>query len=436
MMRLRTKKKTGRIALVMLMLLAIMATSVAPTYADHGDAPTPGQDQATAIGDIYFFLDPADNSRVIIASTAHGFITPQQNANLGFFDPNVRFHYLVENTGDARADLFIDVTFTRQTSRTTPQTATIAFSTGQSFTAPTTISRSATDFTTANGPTDPVPAPPQTVTTDSTTGVKFFAGLVDDPFFFDGPSELCYRNSRIAGTTAPRGTPANPDPSSINPKCFDRKRDSFAGYNILMVALSVPKALLVGNTGATSLGASINMQRRTPVAFAKDGTTLGFGRYVTIDRMGIPAVNTFFIRPLQLKDAYARADPIDDANGKFAGEIVAALKGLQTDDTSIGILAAIAVSKGDMLRLNLNLPNTGQQGGTNPEAAFPNGRRPVDDALDTIITLINSRQPVRPNGEVDGVNANDVPFQNTFPFFAPVNMPFGVSAGAEDRTRN
>ncbi len=52
MMRLRTKKKTGRLALVVSTLLAIMASSVQPIYADHGDAPTPGQDQATAIGDI------------------------------------------------------------------------------------------------------------------------------------------------------------------------------------------------------------------------------------------------------------------------------------------------------------------------------------------------------------------------------------------------
>lgn len=203
-----------------------------------------------------------------------------------------------------------------------------------------------------------------------------------------------------------------------------------------MVALSVPKALLVGNTTTNTLGCSIAMQRRSPVAFAKDGTTIGFGRFVTIDRMGIPAVNTVFIRPLQLKDAYDRADPIDDANGKFAGEIVAALKGLQTDDTSIGILASLAVVKGDMLRLRLDLPNTGQQGGMNPEAAFPNGRRPADDAIDTVITLINSRQPVTPSGKVDGVNANDVPFQDAFPFFALPNMPFGVNAGADDRTRN
>ncbi len=432
MLRSRTRG-TALAALALTIALATLLTPPPPlNAADHGDSPTPNQDQGTDIGDVYFFLDPTNNNNVIIAGDVHGFIVPPENANLGFFDNNVRFHFQIENTGDARGDQFIDVTFSKQTSRATPQTATIALSSGQTFTAPTTISTAATSQT---DPTGPVPPVPQTKTTDPTTGITFFAGLVDDPFFFDIPSEICYRNSRIAGTTPPRGTPANPDPTSINPNCFNRKRDSFAGYNILMVALSVPKALLSPPPSGV-IGMNLYIQRRLPTAFAKDGTVTGFGRFVTIDRMGIPAVNTVFIRPLMLKDAYNRASTVDDANGKFAGEIVAALQGLQTATAQINILASVAVLNGDVLRLNLNTANTGNGGGDNPAAAFPNGRRPQDDVLDTIITLINSGQPVTPSGKVDGVDANDVPFQNTFPFFAPATQSFGVSAGTDDRTRN
>ncbi len=432
-MILGNSKSIALTALVVTMALALLLTPMPPlNAADHGDSPTPNHDQGLDIGDVYFFLDPTNNNNVIIASDTHGFIVPSENANLGFFDNNVRFHYQIENTGDARGDLFIDVTFSKQTSRAVPQTATIALSSGQTFTAPTTISTAAT---TQTDPTGPVPPVPQTVTTNAATGISFFAGLVDDPFFFDIPSEICYRNSRIAGTTPPRGTPGSPDPTSINPNCFNRKRDSFAGYNILMVALSVPKALL-NPPPSGILGLNIYMQRRLPTAFAKDGTITGFGRFVTIDRMGIPAVNTVFIRPLMLKDAYNRANTVDDANGKFAGEIVAALQGLQTATAQINILASVAVLNGDILRLNLNTANTGNGGGDNPAAAFPNGRRPADDVIDTIVTLVNSGQPVTPSGKVDGVDANDVPFQNTFPFFAPATQPFGVSTGADDRTRN
>jgi hypothetical protein len=68
-----------------------------------------------------------------------------------------------------------------------------------------------------------------------------------------------------------------------------------------------------------------------------------------------------------------------------------------------------------MLRLNLLIPNTGPGGGNNPVAAFPNGRRRATQG--------------------DNVNANDAPFRNTFPFFAPPAPPF--PAGTIDyRTHN
>jgi hypothetical protein len=35
-------------------------------------------------------------------------------------------------------------------------------------------------------------------------------------------------------------------------------------------------------------------------------------------------------------------------------------------------------------RLIANVANVGLQGGTNPEAAFPNGRRPADDVIEKL----------------------------------------------------
>ena len=133
--------------------------------------------------------------------------------------------------------------------------------------------------------------------------------------------------------------------------------------------------------------------------------------------------------PFARKDAYNAATTRDDAAGSFASDIAATLTALGTDNTSIGILKSIAVTKGDMLRLNLNIANTGNGGGTNPEAGFPNGRRLADDTIDTLLTLINNRNALQ-----DNVSANDVPFQNTFPFFALPQQP--RDSGADDNTRN
>ena len=106
------------------------------------------------------------------------------------------------------------------------------------------------------------------------------------------------------------------------------------------------------------------------------------------------------------------------------------LRSLRTDDASIEIIKQLAVANGDMLRLNLLIPNTGPGGGNNAVAAFPNGRRPGDDVIDFILSIVNNRVALG-----DNVNANDAPFRNTFPFFAPPAQPFPAGT-IDDRTRN
>src|SRR5206468_7070918 len=107
--------------------------------ADHAEAPLVESDQAADIADVFAFLDPNDNSKVILAFDVHGFIVPGENGNLGGFDHDVLFRFNIENTGDAAPDKFIYVNFDEQTSRSQPQTAHITVG-GNSFTAPTTVS--------------------------------------------------------------------------------------------------------------------------------------------------------------------------------------------------------------------------------------------------------------------------------------------------------
>jgi len=257
------------------------------------------------------------------------------------------------------------------------------------------------------------PAPPNPViTTNAATGVTFFAGLVDDPFFFDIPGFLRFTASVDAG--AP------------NPSVFSRGRDTFAGYNILSMAFSIPASLIRGNSNV--VGVDFKTQRRLPQLRTKDGDVSGFGQYVTIDRTATPAVNVALI-PFSLKNAYNATTTMEDAAGKFAPTIVSRLKQFGTDDTSINILASVAVTRGDFLHLDLTVPNRGTGGGNNPEAAFPNGRRLGDDVIDIILFLINNRKPLS-----DNANGNDEPLRNSFPFIGVPHQP--LDSGVDDSTRN
>jgi hypothetical protein len=483
--------------------------------ADLAEGPAASNDAAADIGSVYLFLDPNDNTRVVLAMTVRGSIVPSQAVNQGTFDPNVRYQFQIEGTGDAAPDAVINVTFSKRTSPATAQLGSVRMIQGTATVFD--FSGQATRPTLNAAPLSPV------INNDGASGVVFFAGEVDDPFFFDIPAFSRYVESFSSTPTT---------------ASFSRARDSFAGYNTLAIALSIPKALLpasnnvVGVSAATfrQLPALANISTRGSVqggdnvliagsivtgndpkrvVFRAIGPTLGSsgvpnslsdpiltlrnsqgqvvatnddwqqtqgaeisaaglapndsresaivatlapGAYTAvvdgvggatgtavvevydlqsmpqIDRMGVPLLS-FALVPFARKDEYNSATTQDDAAGRFAGSIVQTLTALGTGDASIQILASIAITKGDILRLNLNVPNTGNSGGTNSQAAFPDGRRLRDDVVDTLLTLINNQ-----NALGDNVNANDVPLQNNFPFFFTSQQP--RVSGVDDNTRN
>jgi hypothetical protein len=418
----RSKRSSKVLISILMIALIVSFTPVGSVRAtDHGDSPTPAHDQSIDIGDVYFFLDPNDPTFAVMAVTVSGFITPSHNANRGFFGENVRFRFEIENTGDTTPDRFWDVTFTKQTSRTITQNATVAISpvptllpAGAQFVAPTTISRAA--FGPQGIPTfGSGPQSQQVPTiTPGPSGVSFFAGLIDDPCFYDLGAELAYRNSRFNNMT--------------NPAILTRGRDSYAGHNTMAVALRVPVTLIKG--AGDVVGLSVAAQRRAPTSFTRDGRSASFGRYITLDRMANPLINTIMTSYVN-KDRYNRSTPQRDAVNAdgLATDIVATLQALQTNNTHISIIAQLAISNGDYLRLDTSIPNTGSEGGNNMAARYPNGRRPNDDVVDIIITLIN-------NGvsQGDAVNDNEMPFKDIFPFFAQPHMPFPPAA--DDLTRH
>jgi hypothetical protein len=160
--------------------IGTVVTSLPARAADHGDAPNVAHDSGADIADLYLFRDPNDATQVILIGTVHGFIVPGEAGNFGAFDPAIQYRFDLEQTGDAKADASITVTFTERTSGTGPQTATVTLP-GKGKKKPT--------FTAVTTPvTFSGTANTQVITTDPVSGVKFFAGEVDDPFFFDIPA--------------------------------------------------------------------------------------------------------------------------------------------------------------------------------------------------------------------------------------------------------
>ena len=435
-MKTSFRGNSPRLSLSVFALGASLVITTVVRAADHADGPRLAADAACDLGDLYVFADPTDNSKVVLIGTFRGFVAAGENANFGVFDPAVQYRFEIENTGDARPDKFIDVTFSKREADPGPagkeilqvpraQTATIKI-TGLkgSFNAP------ATNPSLANT----APAPVITELTNSDhpdTNIDFVAGLFDDPFYFDIPAFSRFIGSVRAGS---------PDTTH-----FNRARDSFAGYNTLAIAIRIPAETLRGSSGAV-LGASIAARRHLVESQGKTGDIKGRGAYKNVDRTGVPAVNVALI-PFNRKNEYNAASPQIDATGRFANDIVATLQALGTvlvpgdNNDNIDTLAAVAVANGDILRLDTSIPNTGSGGGDNvgapgAPAGFPNGRRLRDDVIDIELTLIANGNPFTGTGVLsDNVDANDVPLTDTFPFLAPPQQP-RVTGVTDDNTRN
>ncbi len=393
-----------RTLISMLCAAALCGSVVVVRAADHGDAPNLAGDGGADLADLYFFLDPSDNSKAVIIGTVHGFIVPGEAVNFAIFDPTVRFRFEFENTGGVAPNFFIDVSFSRRFANPGPpgkeilqvpiaQTATVRLPGQRQFSAPV------LNPSLSGNPPDQASA----ITRNAGgTGVDFFAGETDDPFFFDIPAFGRFIASVRDG---------HPDPTQ-----FNRARDTFAGYNILAIAMRMPVAMIRGSGNV--IGLDVRTQRRT-----------GDGPFQTIDRVGNPGVNVALV-PFNRKNEYNLGTTQDDAMGRFAGPIVATLRALGTNDAGINALAEVAVVHGDFLHLDVSIPNSGHGGGFNHGAGFPNGRRLRDDVIDTLLTIIT-------NGAVtgDNVNGNDVPLGDTFPFLAVSQQP-RVTGTIDDNTRN
>lgn len=415
MFHLRFKKLIGVILTLALTFMTAFAPLLEVKAADHAESTSVATDPGADLGDTFAFLDPNDNSKVVLAMTFEGFIVPSEMLNLGFFAPDILYRFEIENNGDAIPDQFIDVTFSPQTARNVPQTASVTMSRRKGirfppffarFNAPTTV------------PNLTAAGPPFVATTDPISGISFFAGLTDDPFYFDIVAFGRFISSVTAGS---------PDPTRLQ-----RSRDSFAGYNIHTIALEIPAYMLRGSADNVIGVNAVTLRQRNSVR-QNNGQVINSGDYVQVDRGGVPAVNTALI-PFPRKNEFNAATPRDDANGVFANSIIATLTSLGTSQSNIVILANIAVANGDYLRLNLGTPNMSQGFGERITSlnytGFPNGRRIGDDTIDTLMYFITNQAILMG----DNVNSNEVPLTNTFPFFGRSHQP--LENPAVDPTRN
>lgn len=194
--------------------------------ADHVDAPDVAADQAADIADVYSFRSPADPDRLVLAMTISNIqAAPEIELGRSIFDPNVLYQFKVDRDGDAVEDLVL-------------QAFALGSPTDQVMVlrGPTPPEVTGTEARIVSGaPEVRVPvstgADPAVAERNS---VRFFAGVRDDPFFFDFA-----RFSAIL----------NGEESSFR----DPGVDTFAGLNVYALVVEVPIDRLGGDASSLSV---------------------------------------------------------------------------------------------------------------------------------------------------------------------------------------
>ena len=378
-------------AALLAVLLIVRGGPPGAVAADHLDAPglaPPGGDRRLDINDLYAFKSRPGYTTLIM--TVNPLAEAGKQERFARSVPGIRknkrasYHFKIDNDGDSLREVDFKVTFGAP-NRNGVQRMTLrrngrVISVGR---------------TSKFGETRIVKGRKDT---------KVFAGMADDPFFFDLPG--------FQNLTAPLDAdPSNDADSFLG--CMGVRPDTFAGSNVSVIAIEVKDELLMG-TGRKLAGADtmIGVWATTNLARRQ------------IDRIGRPAINTVFLphNPLEApatepsqKNRYNRGKPVNDQK-RFRDEVVDTLETLfslndmggplggaddPTDDAD-GIAGLADSLLPDILTID-----------PSQDSGFPNGRRLQDDVIDGELDLITESQ-----FDTDCVDANDLAFFGKFPYVA------------------
>jgi hypothetical protein len=360
--------------------------------ADHLDAPTAKHNPQIDITDLYAFKSGAGASLVLNVNP----LTSPANSKTARFSSSALYEFKIDVSGDGVADLAYRLKFNN--TRFAADGAVV-----QSYSIRRARGAAArrnewTGTSYGTGNTTAYKRTPRL--SPLTGGIVGFAGVRDDPFFFDLTGFVQFKGELLKGNTT-LGAPGGGAGSLLG---GFTGTDTFAGTNVSSIALWIPNALLGGT------GRHIGVWATTSIP-----TSTG---YQQVDRMGRPAINTVFNGlhvPVSStlnnaeKEAFNRLSPASD-RAVTTDNVIAVL------DTIGGVLTANAATPytptQEAAIANVLLPDvlTFQVGNS---AGFLNGRKLADDVINAEFGLLT-------NGAVtsDGVDANDKAFSSSFPYLA------------------
>jgi hypothetical protein len=444
-----------RIALIAALIAAAIAVPLS-FGSSHREAPLTSIDPTADDTDLYAYTANDAPGALTVVANWIPFEDPAGGPNFYKFDDRAHYYINVDNTGDGAPDIRYQFSFKTKVGNpdsflyALPGVSSIndaKLNVKQTYTIEREIYKNGKERSSkviARGvPVAPNNVGPRTFPNYDAVanqairslpgGGKVFAGQRDDPFFVDLGQTFDAINFRPNVGTGNQGG----------------GKDDLAGYNTHSIVLQVPESQVTRDGKAVASPAAANAvigvwSSTERQALQVSGVEKAKGKFVQVSRLGNPLVNEVVI-PIGKKDQFNRTQPKDDAKnyGKYVvkPELAAVMNLLYhvnapesgRDDIVTALLTGVPnatqingakSAAADTLKVNLGIPPTtsnpnrfgfiaGDNGG------FPQGRRLADDVTDIELRVVAGFLKGNKVPLGDGVDQNDVPFLDSFPYVAP-----------------
>jgi hypothetical protein len=458
------------------MLVGMMA--VVGGASSHREAPLLAGDPQVDNTDLYAWVDQSDPTKLNIVSLYNPFEMPAGFPNGFTFADDALYTINIDRTGDGRADLRYGFRFTTTIRNQDTFYSNLTLADDLAVTSPSDPDLNIVqtyDLVASNSDRLPdgsgqgvttlmndVYTSPNNVGPATHAGMDFagimsqavqavpghgmvWAGQADDPFFADlGAIWDLAQLRTITGANGGQGI------------------DALADFNAQAIVMQLEIPTVIGSTTpltgqadpraavgiwASTYRKSVTILRPTINSYNDELGSTSYeanrphtaGPWVQVSRLGMPLSNEVIIL-LREKDKWNRTVPradqrfVDYYLNSHLAVLLNAVHGTPGATTDRNDLVAIfltgipgltmvadnakSATKSDMLRINLAVPNS----------SFPNGRTLTDDVIDIELSVVGlsdgTFEGLMTSGISDGVDSNDVPFQDSFPFVAVPHAGF------------
>jgi len=413
----RLSFKTSRLVMGGVILAGIIGGGVflqGLIASDHDDGETDTKTRNLGLTDLYVFRESeqnpgaSSNDLIFVMNTNPRSVARQQY----FFNPNAQYEFRIARVGTqadnnrtptGETDITLRFEFSPPDANRQQRYTLTAIRDGQTFVA--------RNLVTTPIPTNPNAAPTVNQTSLGGSNISVFAGLREDPFFFDVEQYFRVR----AGALGIGPAVGFRDPATA--------LDFAKGYNVNAIVVRVPTSFLRGRTRATTFDTWARI-------FARNSS----GNFVGVERIARPAINEGLVFTNDFLNALNGVGPLFEARAlrgirpeatiaaPIVAEVVQTLRAFGNSPERANTLVAAFLP--DVMRIDTLRPS-GYGTFLNANGSPAAGRLLKDDVIDTTLQVVTNNPAASDNVSYEGTPGNPAqghkPLATSFPYLAPAN---------------